>query len=43
MSTTMDIYGEVLPEVDEGVAKDLGALFTDSPLGSAEGSADTGP
>jgi integrase len=27
MSTTMDVYGEVLPELDERVARDLGALF----------------
>ncbi len=30
MSTTMDLYGEVLPQVDEGVARDVGALFGDS-------------
>ena len=41
MSTTMDIYGEVRPEVDGGVAGNLGALFTDRPVGSAEGSADS--
>ena len=29
VSTTMDIYGHVLPEVDERVARDLGALFGD--------------
>jgi integrase len=38
VSTTMDVYGQVLPEVDERVARDLGALF-----GQTVGSSDTGP
>jgi integrase len=37
VSTTMDVYGQVLPEVDERVARDLGALFSPS-MGSAPGS-----
>jgi integrase len=36
VSTTMDIYGQVLPEVDERVAQGLGALFADQTESSAE-------
>jgi hypothetical protein len=34
VSTTMDIYCQVLPGLDENVAKDLGALFKDRSVGS---------
>jgi integrase len=36
VSTTMDVYGQVLPEVDERVAKGLGALFRDRSEESGE-------
>jgi integrase len=43
VSTTMDIYGQVLPEVDERVARDLGALFSGQSRGPGDASGEVHP